>query len=81
MGIASTLRNLIGAAPQTDLDALRASVQGAADVRAATDEMKALVASVRAGPTSFTTWPTDPVPKTARSSQLAGAPACSSRPR
>ena len=49
MGFAAFLRNAIGAAPQSDLDAARSAMQVAADARAAADEMKALVAEVRGG--------------------------------
>ena len=49
MGIAAFLRNSIGAAPQSDVDALRSAVQVAAEARAAADEMKVLVAQVREG--------------------------------
>ncbi|MGA1223490.1 MAG: hypothetical protein ACO31E_02865 [Phycisphaerales bacterium] len=49
MGLASTIRNLIGAAPQPEVDALRSAVQHAADAKATAEEMKALVASVREG--------------------------------
>lgn len=49
MGFASFLRNIIGAAPREELDAVRASVDHAAQARAAADDMKALVAEVRQG--------------------------------
>ena len=49
MGIAAFLRNSIGVAPQSDVDALRSAVQVAAEARAAADEMKVLVAQVREG--------------------------------
>ncbi|MFM2164081.1 MAG: hypothetical protein RL325_518 [Planctomycetota bacterium] len=49
MGFASFLRNFIGAAPQDELDAVRAAVDHAAQARAAAEDMKALVAQVRDG--------------------------------
>ena len=48
MGIASFIRSMIGAAPQSEADAAGVAAQGAADARAAATEMKALVAQVRA---------------------------------
>ncbi len=49
MGFPDFLRNFIGAAPRSELDAVRAAVDSAAEARAAADEMKALVAQVRDG--------------------------------
>ncbi|MFM7050622.1 MAG: hypothetical protein ACKOYN_00605 [Planctomycetota bacterium] len=47
MGFASIIRNFIGAAPQSEADAAGVAARGAADARAAAEEMKALVARVR----------------------------------
>ncbi|MCE2882088.1 MAG: hypothetical protein LW636_07005 [Planctomycetaceae bacterium] len=47
MGLASFIRSMIGAAPQSEADAAGVAAQGAADARAAATEMKALVAQVR----------------------------------
>ena len=49
MGLADRFRSFIGAAPQTEVDALRNAVQAAADARAAADAMQALVAEIRGG--------------------------------
>ena len=49
MGFADRIRNFIGAAPQSDVDALRGAMQCAAEARAAADAMQALVAEMRAG--------------------------------
>ena len=49
MPIGAFLRNLIGAAPQSELDAASAALRSASDARTAADEMKTLVAEVRNG--------------------------------
>jgi chromosome segregation ATPase len=49
LGFAERIRNFIGAAPQSDVDALRGAMQCAAEARAAADAMQALVAEMRAG--------------------------------
>ena len=47
MGMSSFLRNLVGAASKSDLDAASAAGASAREARAAADEMKALVARTR----------------------------------
>lgn len=49
MGLADRFRSFIGAAPQSEVDALRAAVHAAADARAAADAMQALVTEIRGG--------------------------------